>query len=96
MRAQCAGKPLPLSLTPPPTALRSPSDSRPVLAQVYAATHSVDVAERIAGLERAYPVTVGDDVWIGGNVCLIGPCKIGKNCTIAAGAVVRGDFPDNV
>lgn len=30
--------------------------------QVYAATHSVDVAERLAGLERAYPVTVGDDV----------------------------------
>lgn len=63
---------------------------------MYAATHSVDVTERIAGLERAYPVTVGDDVWIGGNVCLIGPCSIGKNCTIAAGAVVRGDFPDNV
>lgn len=29
---------------------------------MYAATHSVDVTERIAGLERAYPVTVGNDV----------------------------------
>lgn len=28
---------------------------------IYAATHSTDVAERRAGLERAYPVTIGDD-----------------------------------
>ncbi|SCZ87290.1 BZ3500_MvSof-1268-A1-R1_Chr2-2g04756 [Microbotryum saponariae] len=63
--------------------------------QVYAATHSVDVAERQAGLERAYPVTVGDDCWIGGSAVLIGPCHIGNGCTVAAGAVVRGTFPDN-
>ncbi|SGY15116.1 BQ5605_C013g07251 [Microbotryum silenes-dioicae] len=63
--------------------------------QVYAATHSVDVAERQAGLERAYPVTVGDDCWIGGSAVLIGPCTIGSGCTVAAGAVVRGTFPDN-
>ena len=75
--------------------LKRPLTSLP-LDQVYAATHSIDVAERIAGLERAYPVSVGADTWIGGNVCLVGPCKVGKNCTIAAGAVVRGEFPDNV
>lgn len=27
---------------------------------------------------------------------IVGPCKIGKNCTVAAGAVVKGDFPDDV
>ncbi|KAF8526554.1 trimeric LpxA-like protein [Hysterangium stoloniferum] len=83
---------------------------------IYAATHSTDVIERRAGLERAYPVTIGDDVWIGGNATLIGPCTIGNGdvlrlyvvsrlviltrlrigVTIAAGSVVKGDFPDNV
>ncbi|TKA54107.1 hypothetical protein B0A53_03484 [Rhodotorula sp. CCFEE 5036] len=63
---------------------------------VYCATHSIHVDERIAGYERAYPVELGDDMWIGGGVKIIGPCKIGNNCTIAAGAVVKGDFPDNV
>ncbi|BGP54695.1 hypothetical protein JCM8202v2_002282 [Rhodotorula sphaerocarpa] len=64
--------------------------------QVYCATHSVHVDERVAGYERAYPVELGDDMWIGGGVRIIGPCKIGNNCTIAAGSVVKGDWPDNV
>jgi len=63
---------------------------------IYAATHSTDVVERRAGLERAYPVTIGDDVWIGGNATLVGPCTIGDGVTIAAGSVVKGDFPSNV
>lgn len=33
-----------------------------LIRQIYAATHSTDVAERRLGLERAYPVTIGDDV----------------------------------
>ncbi|KAF8526555.1 trimeric LpxA-like protein [Hysterangium stoloniferum] len=66
---------------------------------IYSATHSTDVVERRAGLERAYPVTVTltrSQVWIGGNATLIGPCTIGNGVTIAAGSVVKGDFPDNV
>lgn len=84
---------------------------------IYCATHSIHVDERVAGYERAYPVELGDDMWIGGGVKIIGPCKIGNSrfrslgtfltllreltyfrtdCTIAAGAVVKGDFPDNV
>ncbi|GAA5864087.1 hypothetical protein JCM8547_005131 [Rhodosporidiobolus lusitaniae] len=62
---------------------------------LYSATHSVHVDERVAGYERAYPIEIGDDCWIGGQVAIVGPCKIGKNCTIAAGSVVKGDFPDN-
>ncbi|KLO19490.1 trimeric LpxA-like protein [Schizopora paradoxa] len=64
--------------------------------QLYAATHSVEVQERREGFERAYPITIGDDVWIGGNVVIVGPCKIGNGVTVAAGAVVKGDIPDNV
>ncbi|KAI8456701.1 hypothetical protein BY996DRAFT_4579280, partial [Phakopsora pachyrhizi] len=63
---------------------------------IYAATHSTDVSERKKGLERAYPVVVGDDVWIGGGAIIIGPCNIGSGTTVAAGAVVRGDVPPNV
>ncbi|KNZ59114.1 hypothetical protein VP01_17g16 [Puccinia sorghi] len=63
---------------------------------VYAGTHSTDVSERQRGLERAYPITIGDDVWIGGSAIVIGPCTIGNGTTIAAGAVVRGDVPANV
>lgn len=47
------------------------------LVSLYAGTHSVEVEERKAGLERAYPIEIGDDVWIGGGVSIIGPCKIG-------------------
>ncbi|KAH9818098.1 trimeric LpxA-like protein [Melampsora americana] len=64
--------------------------------QIYAGTHSTDVAERKQGLERAYPVTIGDDVWIGGGAIVLGPCTIGNGTTIAAGAVVRGHVPSNV
>ena len=55
---------------------------------LYAATHSVDVDERQQGLERAYGIEIGDDCWLGGNVTVVAPCKIGKGVTVAAGAVV--------
>lgn len=57
---------------------------------IYAATHSVDVAERRAGLERAYPVTIGNDVWVGGGCRIIGPCVIGDGVTLAAGSIAKG------
>ena len=41
------------------------------------------------------PVTIGDDVWIGGNVTILPGVHIGNNVIIAAGAVVTGDIPDN-
>lgn len=49
----------------------------------------VDVDERQGGYERAYPIEIGDDCWIGGGAIINGPTKIGKGCTVAAGAVVR-------
>lgn len=55
------------------------SPGNPLDVQVYCATHSVHVDERVAGYERAYPVELGDDMWIGGGVRIIGPCKIGNS-----------------
>lgn len=55
---------------------------------LFAATHSTDVDERQGGFERAYPIDIGDDCWIGGGAIINGPTRIGKGCTVAAGAVV--------
>ena len=38
---------------------------------------------------------IGDRVWIGAHVHIVGPYRIGSGTTIAAGAVVRRDLPDN-
>lgn len=39
------------------------------------------------------PVIIGDDSWIGENVCIMG-CSIGKHCVIGANSVVKNDIPD--
>lgn len=61
---------------------------------IYAAGHPFDVEERIGGLEYAFPVTIGDNVWIGGGVQIIGGVTIGANSIIAAGSVVIRDVPE--
>ncbi len=43
----------------------------------------------------ATPVTIGNDVWIGGNVTILPGVHIGNNVVVAAGAVVTKDIPDN-
>lgn len=63
--------------------------------QVYTATHPVKVADRIAGKEMAYPITIGDNVWIGGGSIILPGVKIGENTTIGAGSVVTKDIPPN-
>lgn len=62
----------------------------------YTAGHPVDVARRNAGLEYAYPITVGDNVWIGGGVKVMPGVTIGSNVVIGGGSVVTHDIPDNV
>ena len=54
----------------------------------YTAEHPVDAALRNQGLEYAKPITVGDNVWIGGGVNVIGGVTIGDNVVIGAGSVV--------
>ena len=60
---------------------------------IYAAGHPLDVEDRIAGEEYAFPVTIEDNVWIGGGVSIIGGVTIGKNAVVAAGSVVIRDVP---
>lgn len=60
------------------------------------AGHPIDAKTRNSGIEYAYPVTIGNDVWIGSNVCILPGVTIGSNVVIGAGSVVNKDIPDNV
>ncbi|MFF2089318.1 sugar O-acetyltransferase [Paenibacillus sp. NPDC058174] len=62
----------------------------------YTAGHPLDVEQRNQGLEYAYPITVGDNVWIGGNVVVLPGVTIGENTVIGAGSVVNRDIPAGV
>lgn len=62
---------------------------------IYTACHSTDPIERNSRREWAKPVTVGDNVWIGGSVTILPGVTIGSNVTIGAGSVVVKDIPDN-
>jgi maltose O-acetyltransferase len=63
---------------------------------IYTATHPVDADERVEGLEYGKPVTVGDNVWIGGRAVLNPGVSVGDNAVVASGAVVTEDVPDDV
>ena len=63
---------------------------------IYTACHSTDPVERNTRIEWAEPVTIGDNVWIGGSVTILPGVSIGNNVTIGAGSVVTKDIPDNV
>lgn len=61
----------------------------------YTAGHPIEVEKRNAGLEYAYPITVGDNVWIGAGVHVMPGVCIGNNVVIGGGSVVIKDIPDN-
>ena len=62
---------------------------------VYTAGHPIDAERRNKGLEYAYPITVGSNVWIGAGVMVLPGVTIGSNVVIGAGSVVVKDIPDN-
>ncbi|MBQ9636319.1 MAG: sugar O-acetyltransferase [Prevotella sp.] len=62
---------------------------------IYTACHSTDPVERNTRQEWARPVTIGDNVWIGGSVTILPGVTIGDNVTIGAGSVVVKDIPSN-
>lgn len=59
----------------------------------YTNTHPEDVTRRNAGLEKALPITIEDNVWIGANVSVMPGVTIGEGCIIGAGSVVTRDIP---
>ncbi|MCK6207415.1 sugar O-acetyltransferase [Bacillus infantis] len=62
---------------------------------IYTAGHPLHPEERNAGPEFGKPVTIGNNVWIGGRAVINPGVKIGNNAVIASGAVVTKDVPDN-
>lgn len=58
--------------------------------QIYTAEHPLDHVERRA-VESGRPVTIGDDVWIGGGAIILPGVTIGNRAVVAAGAVVTKD-----
>ena len=62
---------------------------------IYTACHSSDPIERNTRNEWARPVTIGNNVWIGGSVTILPGVTIGNNVTIGAGSVVTKDIPDS-
>lgn len=60
------------------------------------AIHPVDPAARLTDTERAEPITLHDNVWLGGNVTILPGVTIGKNTVVGAGSVVTRSLPENV
>jgi len=63
---------------------------------ILTAGHPVHPASRNSGYEYGMPITIGNNVWIGGNVVVNPGVTIGNNTVIGAGSVVTKDIPDNV
>lgn len=64
--------------------------------QLYTASHPVDPTVRLTFKELGFPITIGNNVWIGGGSIICPGVTIGNNVTIGAGSVVTKDIPDNV
>lgn len=61
----------------------------------YTAGHPIDFERRNAGLEYAWPITVGDNVWIGAGVHVMPGVTVGSNVVIGGGSIVVRNIPDN-
>lgn len=66
-------------------------------AQLMTALHPVDEHRRRRdGWERAAPITIGENVWLGAAVTIGPGVTIGRNSVVGAGSVVLDDIPDHV
>ena len=64
--------------------------------QIYTPQHPIHPEERATWLEKSSPVSIGDDVWIGGSTVICPGVSIGKETVIGAGSVVNKDIPEGV
>lgn len=63
---------------------------------IYTAGHPIHPASRASGYEYGRPVTIGNDVWIGGSAVILPGVTIGDGAVIAGGSVVTHDIPPMV
>ncbi|MAS93988.1 MAG: maltose acetyltransferase [Verrucomicrobiales bacterium] len=64
--------------------------------QIYTALHPEDAKTRASGLENGKPVSIGDDVWIGGGAIICPGVTIGERSIVGAGSVVTRDVSPDV
>lgn len=64
--------------------------------QLLTATHPIDPEGRRSGWEYGQPITIADNVWLGGGVIVCPGVSIGENTVVGAGAVVVRDLPAGV
>ena len=64
--------------------------------QLLTATHPIDPGPRRVGWEYARPITIADNVWLGGGVIVCPGVTIGQDTVVGAGAVVTRDLPAGV
>jgi len=62
-------------------------------ARFYTVNHAFDVELRREGWERAFPITLEPDVWLGGSVVICPGVTVGRGSVVAAGSVVTKDVP---
>lgn len=62
---------------------------------LFTAGHPIDAQKRNEGWEYAFPISIGDNVWIGGNTVVNPGVKIGSGAVIGAGSVVTKDIAAN-
>lgn len=63
--------------------------------QIYTPQHPIDFKERREPQEYAYPISIGEDCWIGGGAIICPGVKIGNRSIVGAGSVVTKDVPDD-
>ncbi|MFV0560658.1 MAG: chorismate mutase [Enterococcus sp.] len=64
--------------------------------QLYTATHPLNPVKRNSGLEYSKPITIGNNVWLGGGAIITPGVTLGDNVVVGAGSVVTKSFEDNV
>jgi len=63
---------------------------------LFTATHPTDAATRVSGLEFGKPISIGNNVWIGGHSVINPGVSIGDNVVVASGSVVTKSFGSNL